>query len=436
MNTVDDLRTTLRAHAAAAEVDTTPSRSTGIDNRIRAVQRRRKSATLALAGLAAVTVVAAGSLALLPRDQQLSPSGRVGDHEAPPSMISLGSTYSLARGVAGDGRARLELQASSHDRLLWWASGAGDARLELPFNLGSADETTINGGRGDFDDFHLIPAGTEGPVIVTGTGSMALGVYELSAPAPGIGDADAFFREEVAGSPLLAGAIGDPGQRQLDLTFTVPEGRIRVVSWCSTTTADRFLTVDVADARLSSEDCQSDGGLSGDLSGGGSVTPNQLRSADGSLVGPGDELSLRASVADGLYNGGAADLGGGRIAVAVYADGPAAERVGRYDLSRLIERDGHLWRLRTVHRGGAGASSFAAEISAPDRPVLTHLIADRVSGRVRTLLDGEAVGPPMGSGGAHDGPIVRPGERHEVGVTTSKDNPRSLLAIAEYERVD
>lgn len=433
MNTVDDLRTTLRAHADATEVDTTTVRAKGIHDRIRTVQRRRRSATIALA---AVAVVAAGSMALLPRDQQISPSDQVGGHEAPPSMISLGSTYTFAQGVAGDDRARLELKASTHDRLLSWASGAGDARLELPFTIGSDNETTINGGSGDFDDFHLIPAGTEGPVIVTGTGSMALGVYDLSEPAPGVGDADARFRDEVAGSPLLAAAIGDQGQRQIDLTFTMPEGRIRVVSRCSTTTEDRYFTIDVAGAGLTSEDCQSDGGLSGDLSEGGWVTTSELRSADGSRIGPGDEVSLRASVVDGLQDGIAADLGDGRIAVAVYAESPAAERVGSYDLSRLVERDGHLWRLRTVQRGGVGAFSFIAEVSAEDHPVLTYIVADRVSGRVRTVLDGKDVGGLMGSGGAQDGPIVWPGDNPEVGVVATRNNPRAILAIAEYERVD
>lgn len=141
-------------------------------------------------------------------------------------------------------------------------------------------------------------------------------------------------------------------------------------------------------------------------------------------------------VVDKVPDGAPTDLGDGRIAVAVYAESPAAERVGSYDLSRLVERDGHLWRLRTVHRGGEGAFSFIAEVSAEDHPVLTYIVADRVSGRVRTVLDGKNVGGLMGSGGAQDGPILWPGDNREVGVVTTRNNSRAILAIAEYERVD
>ncbi len=219
MNTLNDLRSTLDAHAADIHDDASRARVLAVHGRARAVRRRR-----AVAVAAAVAVVAA--VAVTPRmlgDAEPAPVERelIGK-VAPATVTSLGYTYDFIEGVEDD---RIKLDASDEPRLLTWAVAGGpeDVLVDSRYSEG---EVWSDGT--DFDDFLVIHPGESGPWQIrrSGGAEVALAVYELTDARPAGYTVDGItFREQIGPETLVDAVIGEVGDTEHHLGHHDARGR-------------------------------------------------------------------------------------------------------------------------------------------------------------------------------------------------------------------
>lgn len=428
MNDLDDLRTTLDAHAADASGADLLSRQRAVHHRIGAVRRRRR---VGAAGLAAAVVATVAGVTLLPAgDGEAGPDPAgpaVFGIDLPTELDSLGYRYVYADHVVGqDGRARLRLPASDGPRLVTWGTSGDDDAVRVRAFQG--DDGMVRDGS-DFADWIVVGAGE--PVDVAATvaeGQPALAAYDLGDERPaGVSGAGITFRQDIAGGELLAAQVGDPGEADLTLGATAAGPGTLVVALCT--------GLDDEDITVHAETVGAGGETSSGTSCGEPFPVDGLASSTSAFTTrPGEDVTTRFWLTQGP-DGPVVEGPAVRLALAIYSldhdpiDGVPTE----------TEYGGHAWRLVEGSAvDGDGARTVALEVpaSAEVSLVRANVTTKGAFGTVRSDFGGETTTHEFGRGG---GPtlteLVGPGE--SATVTTTEGDPADYdIALHRYERAD
>jgi hypothetical protein len=421
MNTLQDLRDTLVAHAANVHNDVATARVAAVEGRARVVRRRRAAGVGAAAILA---VVAASTLSMLTGDRSPVPADRqlIGK-VAPATLESLGFTYHFAEGVEGGERhATIRLRPSDEPRLVTWASTANEVGI-----LGSADGFHLRSRATDFDDFVLVEAGSSSEWSVRANGAdSAIAVYELGDERPAGLTVDGMtFREQMAHQTLVDAVIGEVGDSDVTLEFTVPDGGLRIPELCRGVPDGHWVNVEI--------------GRRGALSSGGCSEPPAVDIggpaasaavyADGDFE-PGARLRARMWISRRV-EGPPVDIPTARLGLGVYALAPPAQEAGTWDLPDRYEYAGHVWEW-TGSAGGSLPGTVGG--SVPDDAGLARVALDLGGDtRYRIRVDGEVVSTSSTVGESLEDLPVSGGDAISVQVL---GDARGSVTIAFYSRVD
>lgn len=387
MNTLDDLRSTLRREADGVDDSARYARPVAVRERIRGVRRRRA----AVAASAAVVLVAVAATAvgdLLGEHRQVEPATQVVGVDVPQRVAVYGFPYELTGTEPFTGpRDRLRLQhAADADRwravsLVASGLGGGYATLYLDgqpvARAAGADDVEVPVPV--FDGEPTLRVELDGAPAEARAG---VAIYGATGDLPnGVTNGTAVFRDEVAGSRLQAGAFSEPGDSSVSVPFS---GRIadgRIAYYCHTRETGLWLNVATDEGGVLGTSCGADvdvdaGDGGSNVSGSGSAGSHVLRAyltrgERGPRVAPPDAV----------------------LGVAVYDDPVAPQSVLGTDVATTVELDGRLWTLDRVVRQGQEGSPVRAEVDASD--------GDRVVGQVAAgettwitwhgrLLDGES----------------------------------------------
>jgi hypothetical protein len=429
MNTLDDLRRTLDAHAGDVRDDVTHARTAAVRGRAAVVRRRRAAGVGAAAALAVVGALVGPTL-VSDTDPQLAERTLIGE-VAPATMQSLGYTYRFAEGVAEeDGDASIRLRPSDRPRLVTWASAADDVTVRSTQQGGRATSS-----RTDFDDFAYVHPQESGRWTVRAGGEpTAVAVYELDEEVTPAGTTvadDLTFRQTVGDEELLAaGALG-ADEVVLTVRATVPETeRMRVAEFCAGVPTDgRFrvnLSVDGAGAVAS-------GGC--DLDAFDPATGDATWLEDRHLPEPGEQVEVRMWVAREL-EGGPIRLDGARLAIGLYEVAEPAAVVGGWETAGVVEHAGHVWALVGTREATAG-DVRAVAVNEGTAPLLAIGSYERPGGVVRIMTSaGDGLErSSVSTGGSSTIGVLAPGETARMSTRTPL-GPRGAMGIALYEQVD
>jgi hypothetical protein len=422
MSTIDDLRGTLDRHAADLDDHALHARRAAVRERIRVVRRRRRAA---LGGAAAVVVGAVALTFSLPGAQQAPVADRtLAGHLAPVTMSSLGYTYTFAQGRQGEGRAEVHLAPSEQPRLVSWATSGPDDEVTLR----GADEQPRTVTADDFGDFVLVPPQRDGTVTVTGEGTVALAVYDLSGAAPGDTRDGITFRDDVAGQRLLGDAIGDPGEARIGFDLSADAGALPISYLCSGGPNDAWLHISVNGGEV----VQGGGCYDSlfDPAGRGGITSHLD-------AGEARAVHVRMWVTHG-QKGDVVEDPDLRIAVAAYAPAPSVSRLAGWPVEPTAEWDGHLWRLVDTRAGAPGAREVEVHGVEGQETLVVMSFAHVGRGTVRTLQDGRSGGSMFSAGGSGSTETTIPASGGSAGLRASGAGvrPDVELGLATYVRAD
>lgn len=429
MTGLDELRLTLDRHAHDLHDDHAVGRVGEIHARVRRVRRRRT----AVAGVAAALVVgAAGTVALLPGDLGPAPAERelIG-REAPATLESLGYTYHFADGVEASGRhAEVQLGASDEPRLITWASEADEVGI-----IGTAGAFHARSGLTDFDDFLLVPPGESGEWSVRAEGApSAIAVYELGDERPPGRTVDGLtFREQVGSDRLADVALGEPGDTDVSMEVTLPEGRLRLAEFCTGVPRDDRLWVNVSAA---GQGATARGGCSDDRFDPG-AEGQSVWYEPGQLGQPGETVTLRAWVSPRIDGPPVDAMPGVQLGLALYRVAEPAAVVAGWEMSELEEHGGHLWRFVGTEVGDRGQDRLQVG-NRTDEVLLAVGSFSRTGKLARVEFRGDSGEDVIGSSGAGTDlrAVLDPG--YETALLRVRGDASSdvLLGFALYERVD
>ncbi|WP_110240260.1 hypothetical protein [Nocardioides gilvus] len=241
MNSLDDLRTTLRDHAHGIDGLDPVSRTTGVRARV-AEQRRRRNAVRGGVALAAVAAVVSGVVLTDPGTGPTpDPAAGLG---APESFTALGWTYELADAVESDGSTQtISLPASERPYLISWKTEGESQDVTVTSRTESdtepVDEPIWSSSAADWADHVVVNASRDEKITVSAddVAGIAVATYEIDQgevpPGMGSGKADAFhFRERVAERVLLGAAVAD-GESETRLDYDVSGDRVTIAYSCS-----------------------------------------------------------------------------------------------------------------------------------------------------------------------------------------------------------
>lgn len=382
MNTLDDLRRTLDAHAPDAHhgVDTG-----ALKDRIRTARRRRNAARGGVAALT-VAVVATAALTIAPWNRLTDgTAAEILGANAPATVEAGGLTYRYSEHVVADGKeATIDIGMKERPRLLMWVTEGSGQSVRIAPAASEGDAPDAPSGPAwtstspDFDDWFAPDPWVTGTFTVTGahnSGRVGVVLYELDASAP---SASLFLNEKnlnqapaatVPGTELVDWAIGDPGQSEL------------AVDWPGGLPADQAGDVSLACRNLP-EDHWIEWGTDPDWRG---ISSTGCAETDGPALGrtslfSGDNSEEatrlwvrildkdRKPVPDGTFP----DF---RVAVATWAvdvDASTAQEKDEGDLGtpRTLARHGHLWALT---QSRASETSLSFESSDSERPQLVRV---------------------------------------------------------------
>ncbi len=417
MNTLDDLRATLDRHADDIDNDTTTARVTSV--RARAVRARRQRAGAVVGSAAAVATVVAAAALLPAGTTEPGPADRsLLGRTAPAELSALGYTYAFDEGVENeDGASAIQLEASDEPRLLTWATGDTLVRVVDPYDVAVSD-------RVEFDDWAYVAPGQEGTWTVHATNS-ALAVYELTDDRPaGVTVDGTTFREQVGSDLLLDAEIGEVGQDEVTVTYTVPEGRTRWATFCQGAPEKAWLHVDLG-PRIGEF-------LSGPACDDPAFDPGGQGGSSGRHGRTGETLTATLYLTDGA-RGPRIDSDEVRLGLAAYAQ-DRADRVAGSDVPELFEDGGHLWSFDGSVTEPRGTTSTAHRNDSGT----TELVYVTSSGSLRTWLradfgGGDGVMRLQGGGGTWG--TLLPGARLRL-TAPSAAQARLRLGYAWYERAD
>lgn len=422
MNTLQDLRSTLDAHAASVHDDAALARTFAVHGRARAVRRRRFAA---VAVAAAVAAVAATTVPLLSRGSSPVPADRLLIGKvAPATLTSLGYTYEFVKGVeGGEKHATIRLRASDEPRLVTWASEATDVGI-----LGTAGGLHLRSSATDFDDFVYVAPGESGLWTIRARGAeAAIAVYGLTdAPVPGVSKDGITFRQHVGGETLVDAVIGDLGDTDLTFDVTVPDGGLRIAELCAGV-PDGF----VANVEADDNGLVSSGGCGEDTFDPGAGSSSFYD--PGELGEVGETVSVRAWVSR-QEGGDPVELATARFGFAVYAEAPPVTTVAGWDVPDEVEFEGHRWRYVGAETSTAGEDELVVDREWTTATLVVSHVTGIKQGPGRVLV-GETMTTGGGAFSGMEG-VRRAGDgvfkiRVRRGLTD-----RTVLGVSLYERFE
>ena len=108
----------------------------------------------------------------------------------------------------------------------------------------------------DFSDFHYVDPGEPLNLTVTSDkGQVAVAVYDLEGLPDRVTHEGVFFRKDVAGSSLIASSLGEPGQTEITVSFTMPENALQTTEVCYGAPEGYSLAVEVVPGVIHSARC-------------------------------------------------------------------------------------------------------------------------------------------------------------------------------------
>jgi hypothetical protein len=334
-------------------------------------------------------------------------------------MTSLGWTYAFAEGTEDDDTAELRLEPSDEPRLVTWATQGSDQAVTVQ----RAAERPWSSTSEDFADFTVVDPGFDGRVSVTGNGPVAVAVYELTDEAPeGYTRSGVTFRGDVAGRRLLGAAVGNSGQADLQVEVPLPSGRVVVPTLCAGGGKGTWTHLSVDGREVSWGPGCSDDRF--DPGAGG----NEMPVRDPGLA------TVRVWVTDG-EDGPVVDDDDLVLGVGVYQPEPDVATAARQKVERLVERDGHVWRLVDTTDGEVGGRELVVPAHAgPETLVRVYFTNQR--GIAHAVLNGRRTGAGFGGGTGSTYAGILYGEGTAGAIVTGDPGPRGQLGLARYERVD
>ncbi len=436
MNTIDDLRATMRRHVDELDHRPDAARVAAVHQRVAVVRRQRRAA---VAGAVAAVLVVVGGVSLLPDRSAPDPAAerRLAGHLAPRTIDSLGYTFTFDRGYEGDGRRRVTLDAADGPLIVSWASSAGDLTLRSNLDLdddGSVPETVP--AIGDFSDWLLLePGETAWLEPRSRGGSVAVAVYTLAGRPDGLTKDGLTWRQQIPDGSLVSGVIGDLGQTEVTMEVTIPEDRVGFDSFCSTASSQgsgrvgpwvRFWVN--GRPALGGHSC--DRGIQAyDLSEGLLTTAKPGLVAGTRRFVAGDTVTVTARLVRDSSSGEPLQEAQARLAMAFYALDDADGDV--------IERAGHRWRLQGEDQVQQGRVSLVApETVAPVLPMLSVSGPGQHEWRVyygKQLV----VTISLPNGGGAGLPVLQPWQAREIRLQRRDGLGREFRARVDYYvRVD
>jgi hypothetical protein len=436
MNT-SDLRETLASHATF-EDDAVTARVVGVRERVRLVRRRRRAAVGG--AVAAVLAVAAAGVAIPKLTNNAAPASReLAGHTAPATLESLGYTYEFERGKEGDGKVVVKIPKSDEPSLITWATKGRDDRVAVR----QPGDDPYHSSRADFTDFTVAgPSDSAMQYSVTGDGPIAVAVYRLTDQAPaGVTKGGFTYRDRVDGGKLLAAKIGDVGEYELKLSFTMPTGGLSIRSLCQTSRA-RMVAVSFNGSGGSATSCQADEPR--DAGGGSTWSLDVVTDKNGREIRAGEQVRVRIWLRDSRSTGSmAAEDDSVTLGVGIYSVPQVT--VAGVAADKFVEFDGHLWRLAETEIGKVGSDQVRLRVAGRAPRVVGFVAKKSGAGMIRMArIDNggiphsgaawESSTPDGTSGGGYD--LIT--EDATVILTTEGNfvGPRTRLALVSYERVD
>lgn len=341
MNSLDDLRRTLDAHAHATTGQAFDT--VGLHGRI-ADTRRRRTAIRGGVALAAVAAVAAAAVVpqLAGRDDAGPATRTVLGDEVPATYEALGLTYALSDVTASEKSRTVRVTPTSTDDgtapLLSWTTE--DPGAEVTVVDPETDEVLWYSRDGEFTDH--ITLGSVAPVEVRSSSpgvAAALYAWDAEVPVEGYTE-DGFVFPQRSEGVLLGADVAPAGQTELTVTVSSDSDRVGVRSVC--TGADGFaVEVSVLGGLTTVGECDSTRGVisgsdasgSSDTDPGGTGTEVRVRLVRSER----DHTPVPAGEAPGVVIGVAV-----REPVEVVRSAGAG---GSRPVTRFIEARGHEWQL-------------------------------------------------------------------------------------------
>jgi hypothetical protein len=428
MNSLTDLRRTLDQHAEDVADPADPAavaRTAAVHHRVAVVRRRRRAVGTGAVALALVVGVAA---VVWPRGSgdALPAAPVVLGQQAPTSMSSLGYTYRTdGHGEAFGRTGSVTVARSDQPRLFSWTTdGASPVRITLP------DGDVVHSTEGSFRDFVVVSPGERGRLTVhVDHGRVGLASYALTDAAPvGYTRHGVTFRQTVAGRPLLAAAISDPGQTVITGSYVVPNGPVQEHVFCSGLAKGQtlHLSVDGEDRDwLGRDNCDAEGTFDPGAGSFGQFPSHR----------PGTPVTVRLYVTAGVKDQRvlpASQVTALRMGFGMY--GPVSEKpVGGWRVETTLEENGHTWALATT-RSSAGAPIV---VPAADRDRVASVVWNTTSNTtgVSFRAGSSRTGGERFAGGGQGGlPGLWAPAGSDVHLRLSQG--KGVLGVALYERSD
>ena len=425
MTGIDELRSTLDAHATDLPQVDVATRAASVHHRVAVVRRRRRAAVVG--GAAAVLAVAAGVSLLPGGDSGPQPADRrVAGEPAPAELDSLGYTYAFDNAVEGtDGKARLDLAAVDGARLVTWATSGDDQRVRVR----ALDGQPLAYDVGDFGDYVLVPPGEPATVVVDRVdpagGEVGLAVYAVTDDVPpGVTDDGITYRRTVADRTLVDAVIGRPGQAEIELEVAAPGGLLGYADLCVGAPRGAWLDLDLG----------REGGFETSCTGASTFDPGQAMTTTRATPGEG---TIRLRLTQGP-DGPLVDDPGVRLGIGLYQVPPGGERAAGQRAPLVVEEAGHRWELSRVVESRPGETTLRTSADQGTAPQLAHLLMVGRTGLVVPKVDGvEQTTFSSRVGGVSSGGIglVSPGAEIRVGLQREVGND-AQVAIALYDLAD
>jgi len=241
-NTVDELRTSLSAHADAltddALADDAPlGRKAALQRRIRRARNQRRAGIAG--GVAAVVLVAGGVVATVSQPSRHSSSPEIAGHTMERTVTVTGFDYRLTQtgqSTPGQQRFTFHLPEVGPDRVIeLLGTGLGDGWATLEDQ--DAALARVSGASTAGAPVPVDSTKHDVTVVLRDTrrdAQVGIAVYERDRSLPaGIDDGTAVFRTSVGSDSLLGGTWAAPGRSAVSFTVTGPAERWRVSGSCA-----------------------------------------------------------------------------------------------------------------------------------------------------------------------------------------------------------
>ena len=438
MNTVEDLRTTLAAHAGAAG-DPVAVRNGSIHARIRKARTRRRGVVAAVAAAAAAVVGAA--VLVLPGADRVAPA-------VLPREVSVhGFDYRLVNDVPtrgdGEGGGETDFPVGQHAVVLTGRGlGGGTATV-------SVDGVPLARIQGDGTSRAIPVEGRLGSTVstwVSGTPagkehSVTVGIYDRTdAVPPGISARGVVFREQVGDRRLLAGVISKPGKAEATFEFDGQVSDIAIPMFCYAKPRG-WLHVEIDGRYVGGSGCAGEKDyeyVREDAGSGGLSFPGGV---DGIEAG---HHVVRVFTNRDSKSRDAEVLPGGLFGAAVYRQGELVESVPGLGEETVFEAYGYTWERTGSDQIPRGTRTYTERIVVGDEPLLASIVlgagattpvamsvqsvhADWSDESEYLTNDREALGGGLSW-------MLLPGDTYEVSVSATEGNFSG--ALVTYRPVD